>query len=73
MSVNLDNLLKPLTVAGIIALVTVAFRISIQMEGMRAEVTAVKVEMQNEIRRNRSVTCLLASKQGILVADCPPP
>lgn len=63
----LDKVAGPLIVAGIIALVGLAFRISIQMNGMKGEVEMLR----DEIHRNRSVTCRFAERLDVVLGDCP--
>jgi hypothetical protein len=68
MSLQLDKLIGPIVVAAVIALVGIAWRISIQVEGMQSQVSSLKAEIQH----NRSVTCRFASKLDIILGDCPP-
>lgn len=67
MSVQLDKLVGPLIVAGVISLVGIAWRISIQVEGMQNRVES----LQGEVRQNRAVTCRFAKKLDVIIGDCP--
>jgi hypothetical protein len=59
MSIQIDKLVGPLIVAGIVAIVGILWTISMQMRDMQAEIVA-----------NRSVTCTFARKLDIVVAGC---
>lgn len=59
MSIQIDKLVGPLIVAGIIAIVGILWTISLQIR-----------DMQGEILANRSVTCTFAHRLDIVVAGC---
>jgi hypothetical protein len=67
MSVQLEKLTGPLIVAGIIALVGFAWKISLQVETINGEVNGVKAE----VKQNRQVTCAFAKKVDVVIGDCP--
>lgn len=67
MSVSIDKISGPLIVAGVIALVAIAWNISMQMESFRGEMVAVKAE----VKQNRAVTCAFAKKADVIIGDCP--
>jgi hypothetical protein len=59
MSVQIDKLVGPLIVAGVVAIVGILWTISLQIR-----------DMQGEIMANRAVTCTFARKLEIVVAGC---
>lgn len=67
MGIALDKITGPLVVAGIIALVGIAWRISVQMETVQSQVGV----LQEDVRRNRTVVCRFAQKLDITLGDCP--
>lgn len=62
-----NSIVGPLVVAGIVALVVLAFRISLQMASIEGQFSILR----DEVHRNRAVTCRFAKELNILVADCP--
>lgn len=66
MSLQLDKLVGPLAVAGIVAIVAILWKISLQMETAQGRVDSLK----EEIHQNRSVTCTFARKLEIIVVGC---
>lgn len=54
-----DKVGGPLLVAGILTLITLLFRISMQVQSLT-----------EEIHRNRGVTCLFAEKLGVTLGEC---
>jgi hypothetical protein len=59
LSIQIDKLVGPLIVAGVVAIVGILWTISLQIR-----------DMQAEIKANRSVTCTFARKLDIIVAGC---
>lgn len=66
MALTRDAVIGPLIVAGIVGMISLLFRISLQMESFRGEVTSVKVE----VRSNRALICRMAQKQDIIAENC---
>lgn len=64
---SFDKLAGPLVVAGIIGVIGMLWRISVQMEGFQYQIDAARLQ----IAGNKNLMCKLAAKADVATETCP--
>lgn len=67
MAVNFEKVAGPLVVAGIIGVIGMLWRISVQMEGFQYQIDAARTQIEG----NKHLMCKLAAKADVATETCP--